>query len=121
MFAARVFRRGDLSDAGPSAAARTGGHPLLEQHRDDDDDAFRDGLGGDRQVVQGEHIGQRGEDQHAEDRPDDGAPTSGQQRPADDHSGNRVQFVQGSGVNDPAVVRAMIITAAMPAERPTSP
>ena len=73
------------------------------------------------QVVQGEDVGERGEDQHAEDGADDRAAAAGEQGAADDDRGDRVELVEL-----PCVERAgrrcgpIIITAAMPQQTPTS-
>src|SRR5690606_6318064 len=88
---------GTPSSAGSGGVRRTvraAGEPLLQQHGDHDDHALGHGLGRRVEVVEGEHVGQRGEDQHAEHGADDGAAAAGEQRPADHHGGDRVEFVE---------------------------
>ena len=45
------------------------------------------------EVVEGEDVGERGEDQHAEDGADDRAATAAEQRAADDDGRDRVELV----------------------------
>ena len=68
--------------------------PLLEQHGGHDDRALGDGLRRDGEVVEREDVGQRGEDQDAEDGADDGAAAAREQRAADDDRGDRVELVE---------------------------
>src|SRR5690349_4940459 len=65
---------------------------LLEEHSDHDDHALRDVLGRRREVVEREDVGEGGEDQHAEERADDGPSSPAEQRAADDDGGDRVQL-----------------------------
>ena len=93
--------------------------PLLEQDGGDDDHALGDGLGRGRQVVQREDVGERGEDQHAEDGADDGAAATGEQGAADDDGGDRVELVERAvGASCRSSSAPTIITAAMPQHRP---
>src|SRR6478609_3929692 len=66
----------------------------LDQHGGDDDRALGDLLDVALQVVQGEDVGDRGEDQDAEHGTEDVAPAAGQQRSADDRGGDGVEFVE---------------------------
>ena len=69
--------------------------PLLEQDGDDDDQLpWRRDCAELEQVVLGEDVGQRREDQDAEDGADDRAAAAGQQRAADDDRGDRVELVE---------------------------
>ena len=70
--------------------------PLLEQDGDDDDGSLDELLLREGAVVEREDVGERLEDQHAEDGADDGAAPAGQQGAADDDRGDRVELVAAS-------------------------
>ena len=71
-------------------------------------------------VVEDEDVGQRREDQDAEDGADDRAAAAGEQGAADDDRRDRVELPERPWVELPVVVRATSISAAMPQQTPTA-
>src|SRR5689334_20747507 len=67
---------------------------LLDEGSGDDDAAIDHPLDLQREVVDDEQIGDLGEDQHAEERADDGATAAGEGGAADDRRGDRVELVE---------------------------
>ena len=63
------------------------------QDSGNDDESLGDRLRGGVQVVEGEDVRERGEDQHAEDGADDRAATTGEQGSADDHGSDRIELL----------------------------
>src|SRR4051812_16140112 len=68
--------------------------PLLQEHGDDDDGSLEELLLRDGAVVEREDVGQRREDQDAEDGADDRAAPAGEEGAADDDGSDRVELVE---------------------------
>src|SRR3954454_2705639 len=67
---------------------------LLDQYGGHDDAALDHVLNLGGEVVDGEEVGDGGEDQHPEEGADDGAAAAAEQRATDDRRGDRVELVE---------------------------
>src|SRR5690606_21797783 len=72
--------------------------PLVDGHRQDDQDADHEGLVEDVIARQGQAVAEDADDQRAEKRPEDRASATEQARAADDHRGDGVQVGVRAGV-----------------------
>src|SRR5258708_5067174 len=87
-------RQPQLRRGNSSSLAKRGNTELLHQNGADDDGALHDELVLLLQVVDDEQVRDALEDDHAEQRADDGAATPRQGRTTDDGGRDRVQFVE---------------------------
>src|SRR4051812_36714202 len=88
------FRHRTVEGSEGIGAGSPFGDQTLDEDGDHDDHALGDLLGGGREVVQREDVVDGGEDEDAQYGADEGAAAAGEERAADDHGGDGVEFVQ---------------------------